>query len=160
MATLKVTVPEATQNIIGIATIHAPLARVFQAYVDPELFAQWWCRGNPMTVHHFDCRDGGSWHITEQSEDGGEHSFFGCFHEVTANERIIQTFEYMGMPERGHVLLERADFVALDANTTEIRTLGTAQSQAGRDGMIESGAEAGWQQSVQALGKLLEQYKQ
>jgi hypothetical protein len=62
----------------------------------------------------------------------------------------------MGMPERGHVFLERADFVAVDANTTEIRTLGTAQSLADRDGMIQSGAETGWRQSVEALGKLLE----
>lgn len=157
MARLEVTVPKNSQNIAGVVTINAPLERVFNAYRDPDLFAQWWCRGNPMTVHHFDCRDGGSWHITEHSEDGSEHRFFGCFHEVSGNERIIQTFEYMGMPERGHVLLERADFVAVDAATTEIRTLGTAQSQAARDGMIASGAEAGWRQSVEALGRLLEQ---
>lgn len=35
MATLKVTVPERTQNIVGIATIQAPLERVFRAYTDP-----------------------------------------------------------------------------------------------------------------------------
>ena len=157
MARLEVTVPEDSQNIEGVVTIRAPLAKVFEAYRDPALFAQWWCRGNPMKVHHFDCRDGGSWHITELSEDGKEHSFCGCFHEVASNERIVQTFEYLGMPERGHVMLERASFVAVDAGTTEIRTTGTAQSRQDRDGMIASGAEAGWRQSVNALGRLLEQ---
>jgi len=156
MATLKVKVPENTQNIEGVATIRAPLAKVFGAYTDQKLFAQWWCRGNPMTVYQFDCRDGGSWHIAERSEDGGTHEFFGCFHEVAENTRIIQTFEYLGMPERGHVMLERTDFVAVDANTTEIRSTSTAQSRADRDGMMQSGAEAGWRQSVEALGKLLE----
>jgi uncharacterized protein YndB with AHSA1/START domain len=155
MATLKVTVPKDSQNIEGVVTIRAPLAKVFEAYTDRKLFSQWWCRGNPMKVYDFDCRDGGRWHIAEQS-DGQEHEFFGCFHEVTENERIIQTFEYMGMPQRGHVFIERADFVAVDPDTTEIRTLSTAQSRADRDGMVGSGMEGGWRQSVEALGRLLE----
>jgi uncharacterized protein YndB with AHSA1/START domain len=156
MAVLKVSAPENSQNIVGIVTIRAPLDKVFEAYTDETLFAKWWCRGNPMTVHRFECRDGGSWHVTERSEGGKEHHFLGSFHEVTANERIIQTFEYLGMPERGHVFLERADFGAVDASTTRIRTLSTAQSQEERDGMIASGMEGGWRQSVEALGRLLE----
>lgn len=156
MATLKVTVPENSQNIEGIVTVMAPLEKVFAAHIDQALFSQWWCRGNPMTVHHFDARSGGSWHIAERS-DQGEHEFMGAFHEVTENERIVQTFEYLGMPERGHVALERADFVAVDPATTQIRTLSTFQSRDDRDGMIASGAEAGWRQSVEALGRLIEE---
>ena len=156
MATLKVTIPENSQNIDGVATIRAPLDKVFAAYTDEKLMAQWWCRGNPMTVHRFDCRDGGSWHISERSEDGNEHPFFGCFHEIAPNARIVQTFEYLGLPERGHVMLERADFVSLDRNTTEIRTLATAQSREARDAMVASGMESGWRQSVEALGRLVE----
>jgi hypothetical protein len=34
-----------------------------------------------MKVYHFDCKDGGSWHIAKQSEDGNEYEFTGCFHE-------------------------------------------------------------------------------
>ena len=156
MAELEVTIPKNSQNIAGVVRIRAPLERVFEAYVDERLFAQWWCRGNPMQVFHFDCRDGGRWHISECSEDGNEHAFAGCFHEVTKNERIIQTFEYLGMPERGHVFLERADFVADGRSATQIRTLSTAQSIADRDGMVAAGMESGWRQSVDALGRLLE----
>jgi uncharacterized protein YndB with AHSA1/START domain len=157
MATLKVTIPENSQNIEGVATLRAPLERVFEAFVDPELFAKWWCRGNPMKVHHFDCSDGGRWHIAEQTGDGNEYEFTGSFHEVAPNERIIQTFEFLGLPERGHVMLERADFVRIDASTTEIRTLSTAQSREARDGMVASGLEDGWRQSVEALGRLIEE---
>jgi uncharacterized protein YndB with AHSA1/START domain len=156
MATLKVKAPEGTQNIEGLVAIRAPLERVFGAYTDAKLVAQWWGRGQPMQIIRYDCRDGGGWHVALHEPDGTEHAFLGCFHEVTANTRIIQTFEYMGMPERGHVLLERADFLAIDANTTEIRTLTTAQSLADRDGMVQSGMEAGWRQSIEALGRLLE----
>jgi uncharacterized protein YndB with AHSA1/START domain len=55
MAELKVTIPENSQNIAGVVTLHAPLEKVFEAYRDPALFARRWCRGNRMVVHHFDC---------------------------------------------------------------------------------------------------------
>jgi uncharacterized protein YndB with AHSA1/START domain len=109
-----------------------------------------------MTVHHFDGSAGGRWHIAELSEDDNEHEFMGSFHEIARNERIVQTFEYLGMPERGHVALERADFIAIDDSTTEIRALSTFQRIEDRDGMIEHGMEAGWRQSIEALGRLVE----
>ena len=154
MANLKVTVPENSQNILGTVTISAPLEKVFEAYTQKELFAKWWCRGNLMKIYHFNCQSGGSWHIAEQTEDGKEYVFTGSFHEVATNERIVQTFEFLGMPERGHVMLEKAEFVAIDDSTTEIRTHSTAFSQAERDGMVASGMESGWRQSVEALEKL------
>lgn len=40
--------------------------------------------------------------------------------------------------------------------TNEIHTHSTAMSQSDRDGMVASGMESGWRQSVEALGKLLE----
>mgnify|MGYP001792544223 CR=1 FL=1 len=156
MAHLKVTVPKNSQNILGTVTINAPLKKVFEAYTNEKLFASWWCRGNPMKVYHFNCENGGSWHIAEQSEDGEEYEFAGCFHEVAKDERIVQTFEFLGMPERGHVMLEKAEFVAIDEQATEIRTYSTAMSQADRDSMVTSGMDSGWRQSVEALGKLLE----
>ena len=159
MANLKVTVPEYSQNILGAVTINAPLKKVFEAYTQEDLFASWWCRGNPMKVYHFDCKDGGSWHIVEQSEDGNEYEFTGCFHEVAQDKRIVQTFEFLGMPERGHVMLEKAEFVAIDEHTTEIRTHSTAMTVADRDEMVASGMESGWQQSVEALGRLVESKK-
>ena len=36
-------------------------------------------------------------------------------HEVTAPEHIIGTFEFEGLPERGHVILDTAIFEALPA---------------------------------------------
>jgi uncharacterized protein YndB with AHSA1/START domain len=156
MAHLKVTILENSQNILGTVTINASLEKVFEAYIKEELFTKWWCRGNPMKVYHFDCQDGGSWHIAEQAEDGNEYEFTGCFHEVAQNRRIVQTFEFLGMPERGHVMLEKAEFVAINEHTTEIHTHSTAMSQEDRDGMVESGMESGWRQSVEALGQLLE----
>jgi hypothetical protein len=56
----------------------------------------------------FDCQSDGSWHIAEPAEDGNQYAFIGCFHEAAIDERIVQTFEFLGMLERGHVMLEKA----------------------------------------------------
>ncbi len=155
MATLKVTVPENSLEIIGIATINAPLAKVFEAYINKDLFTQWFCRGNEVTVRAFNAIDGGTWHVEERSPEGEEWGFYGTFHQVVRGEYIIWTFEYMGMPERGHVSLERMKFVALDDNTTELQSTSVFLTQEDRDGMVASGMEPGWRQSIEALEEVV-----
>ncbi|MBL8158927.1 SRPBCC domain-containing protein [Candidatus Saccharibacteria bacterium] len=157
MATLKVEAPAGSQNILGTAVIKAPLAKVFKAYTDPELFKKWWGRGHEVKVYEFNAVTGGTWHIAEVAEDGNEYAFRGTIHEVAENERIIQTNEFLGLPERGVVSLEKAEFVALDDNTTEVRTTVTVQSVEGRDAYVASGMEGGWRQSVEVLGTLVEE---
>lgn len=158
MATLKVELPENSQNILGTATINAPLEKVFEAYVNKDMFSKW-IGGDiaaKVDVDTFDARSGGSWHMVNMDKEGNAWPFGGSYHEVAKNERIIWTFEFLGMPERGHVALERMDFVRVDDNTTEIRTTSTYQSVAERDGMVESGMEDGWRSSVETLEKILQ----
>ena len=152
MADLKVEIPQNSQNILGVATINAPLAKVFEAHVKEELFKKWWGNGNP-DISAFEAVDGGKWHTTETA-DGNTYEFMGSYHEVTKNERIIWTFEFLGLPERGHVALEKMEFKAIDDNTTEIRTTSTYQSVEDRDGMVESGMEDGWRQSIEGIEKV------
>lgn len=157
MATLKVIIPEdSKQNIEGVTTIKAPLEKVFEAHTNLDLFKQWYMRGNEAIVTKFDPVSGGSWHFGEKAEDGNVYDFCGTYHEVAPNERIVWTFEFLGMPERGHVSIERMDFIKVDDNTTEIRTHSTFMSEADRTGMLENGMEQGWRETVEALGALVE----
>lgn len=157
MATLKVTVPkDSTQNIESVVSINAPLEKVFEAHINPELFTKWFMRGHEVIVKHYEGKTGGAWHIAEKDTDGTEYDFCGSYHEIALNERIIWTFEFLGMPERGHVSLERMDFVRVSDNETEIKIHSTFMKQADRDGMIESGMESGYRESIEALGRLLE----
>lgn len=156
MATLTVTVPEQSQNIEGVIRLNAPLEKVFEAHINSDLLKQWWGRGHEIVIHAFDARDGGSWHITEKAPDGNEYGFRGSYHEVAQNERIVWTFEFLGMPERGHVAIEKMEFTKIDDHTTEIRTVSTYQSVADRDGMVQSGMEGGWRESIEALGRVVE----
>lgn len=155
MASLDVTVEPNSQTILGVARIQAPLEKVFHAYTDADLFKKWFVRGHDSRLHSYEAKNGGSWHIDELMPDGTSYSFCGSFHEVAVNERIIWTFEFLGIPERGHVSLERMDFIPIDELTTEIRTTSTFFSVADRDAMASSDMEAGWLQSLQALEKLI-----
>lgn len=155
MATLTVTAPEDSLEIIGVATVKAPLSKVFEAYTTQALFTQWFCRGNEVTVQVFNAVDGGMWHIDERSPEGETWGFYGTFHQVVKNTSIIWTFEFLGLPDRGHVSLERMLFKALDETTTEITSTSVFLSKEDRDGMVSSGMESGWRQSITALEEIL-----
>lgn len=159
MATLKIEIPENSQNILGTTVINAPLEKVFGAYIDKNKFSKW-IGGDlavKVNVDTFDAISGGSWHMENTDKEGNVWPFGGSYHEIAKNERIIWTFEFLGMPERGHVALERMDFVRVDDNTTEIRTKSTYQSIAERDNMVESGMEDGWRSSVETLEKVVQE---
>jgi len=87
----------------------APRDRVFAAYTDPKLVPEWWGpRSTTTVVDVMDVRAGGSWRFVARDADGSETAFRGTYREVTAPERIVQTFEWEGMP--GHVSVETAVF--------------------------------------------------
>ena len=80
-------------------------------------------------------------------------------HEVTAPERIIGTFEFEGLPKKGHVILQTARFVAMPGNRTLLSSQSVFQSVADRDGMLQSGMEMGVNDSYDRLDELLETLK-
>ncbi len=145
------------QEIIITREFNAPRELVFRAFTDPELFTQWLGpREYTMVLERFEPRDGGSWRYIHRDRNGNEYAFHGVFHEVTAAERIIQTFEFEGLPEKGHATLEIASFEALPDSRTRLTTHTVFQSVADRDGMLESGMERGVNDSFERLDELFE----
>ena len=90
-----------------------------------------------------------------QNAPDGSYSFHGCFHAVDTNKRVIQTFEFDGLPESGHVALERADFEANGSDKTIIRIVTTFQTVEDRDGMVATGMKDGLRGSFNALSQLV-----
>ncbi len=76
-------------------------------------------------------------------------------HEVTAPERIIGTFEFEGLPETGHVVLETSRFEALPGNRTRVTAQSVYQSVSDRDGMVQSGMERGVNEGYERLDEIL-----
>ena len=138
----------------------APRELVFRAFTDPELYAEWLGpRELTMTLETFEPRDGGAYRYLHIDSAGNAYGFHGVFHEVTAPERIIQTFEFEGLPNRGHVTLETALFEELPGGRTRIAMESVFRSVADRDGMLQSDMERGVNDSYARLADLLASLK-
>lgn len=145
------------QEILITREFDAPRELVFKTFTDPELYAQWiGPRGLTTNLETFESKNGGSWRYIQKDPEGNEFAFHGVNHEVLAPERIIGTFEFEGLPEKGHVILQTAKFEALPGNRTKLISQSVFQSVEDRDGMLQSGMEEGVNDSYNRLDELLE----
>lgn len=152
----KATIETPTDRQIRIERIFdAPRDRVFAAYTDPALIPEWWGPHDTTTiVDVMDVRPGGLWRFIARDCDGNETAFRGVYREITAPERIVQSWEWEGMP--GHVSIETAEFEDLGDKT---RMIGTTlfHTTEERDGMLNSGMEKGMNETFERLDALLAQ---
>jgi uncharacterized protein YndB with AHSA1/START domain len=148
------TVTTPTDREIHIERVFdAPRDRVFAAYTDPELIPEWWGPyGTTTVVDRMDVRAGGDWRFVVRNADGSETGFRGTYREVTAPERIVQTFEWEGMP--GHVSVDTAEFEDLGERTRVIST-SLFHTPEERDGMLASGMEGGLNETYARLDAVL-----
>ena len=72
---------------------------------------------------------------------------------------MIDTFEFEGLPEKGHVSLETARLEELPGGKTKLTIQSVFQSVADRDGMMQGGMEGGVKESHERLDELLEKMK-
>src|ERR671930_1017794 len=83
----------------------APRRLVWEALTKPEHLSRWWgLRGSTLTVDRMDLRPGGGWRFVSRGADGKEDAFRGEYREIVPPERLVQTFEWEGLP--GHVSVE------------------------------------------------------
>jgi uncharacterized protein YndB with AHSA1/START domain len=149
--TATVTTP--TDREIRIERVFdAPVERVWQAFTDPELLAQWWGRGNKLVIERMQVEPGGHWRFVEHGPEG-VNGFEGRYREVTPPQRLVQTFEWDGMP--GYVAVDTAVFEDLGDGRMKLVTTSLFHTTEERDGMLESGMEDGLNESYAALDKLL-----
>lgn len=151
--TVKATITTPTDREIHIERIfNAPRDRVWKAMTDPKLIAQWWGRGNKVDIEKFELKRGGHWRFVEQGPEG-VNGFEGRYREVTPMDRIVQTFEWDGMP--AHVIIETMELTDLGDGRTRIVTVSLFHTTEERDGMLHSGMEGGMNESFDALDKVL-----
>jgi uncharacterized protein YndB with AHSA1/START domain len=150
----KVTLPN-DERILIERTFDAPKHLVYRAFTTPDLVRRWWHanRGEVTTVE-IDLRVGGKWRYVMVAQGGFEVGFHGEYREIVANERIVSTEVYEGVPEG----VSEADATTLNTTTlseaagrTTLTILIEATSKQSRDAIIESGMEDGLQDALDLL---------
>jgi uncharacterized protein YndB with AHSA1/START domain len=100
-----------------------------------------------------DFRPGGKWRFVERDKQGNEWGFRGEVREVVSPERVVQTFEWEGLP--GHISVETMRLEDLGGRT-RITVTSVFDSVEDRDGMLQSGMEQGAGESYDRLETYLQ----
>jgi uncharacterized protein YndB with AHSA1/START domain len=132
--------------------LHAPVERVYKAFLDPDAKAKWLPPyGFTCKVHHMDAKVGGTYKMSFTNfTTGGSHAFGGTYVELKEGERIVYTdrFDDPNLPGemKTTVVLKKV-------------SVGTELSivQEGVPAAIPAEAcYLGWQESLAQLAKLVE----
>ena len=99
-----------------------------------------------------DAKIGGIWRFVSRDAGGHEYAFHGVYHEVASPKRLVQTFEFEGIP--GHVQLETATFEEFEGRT-KLRARSVFQSVEDWDGMLQSGMGEGAAETWERLAELV-----
>lgn len=133
----------------------APAERVFRAHTDRDLFAQWiGPRSIDTQITAWDATTGGRYaYRNTRAEDDLDTGFYGSFHEVRPNERIVQTFTWEGAPDG--VSLETMTFEDLPGGRCRIVGTSVVESLEIRDMILSSGMDVGVNEGYEKLDALL-----
>jgi uncharacterized protein YndB with AHSA1/START domain len=141
------------REVIWSRVYDAPRDLVYRICTEPEFRPQWWGPRNlTTTVEKMDVRPGGEWRIVQRDPSGNTFAFHGEYLEVRPPERVVDTFEYEGMP--GHVLQEICTLEDLGGQT-RLTNRSIFTSKDDRDGMVNSGMEQGIRESSERIAELL-----
>lgn len=150
-----ITVEPGKQELFITREFDAPRELVFKAYTDANLLGQWLGPRNLTTRFEvFEPVSGGKYRYVSTDEQGNAYAFHGTFHEISL-ERMIQTFEFEGLPEKGHVALDTLRLEELPGGRTRVHVHSVYQSVADRDGMVQSGMEYGVNDGYARLDDML-----
>ncbi len=146
--TAVVTLPTDTEILIT-RDFDAPRHLVYKAWTTPELIKRWWAGDHgTVTSVEVDLRVGGTWRYVMTANAGFEVAFHGEYQEIIANERVVSTEVFEGMP----------DARALTVNTftdhggrTTLSILVQHPTREHRDAHLNSGMEGGMQEAMDYL---------
>ena len=161
----------ADSNFVISRVLKAPRQRVFKAWTDPKLLAQWW---GPHTfinpVCQAEARAGGPYRIVMRSPEGVDYPLKGVFREVAEPERLVLTMDCSEHPAGWQALvnpdrkqeennpagemLATIRFEASGANTRLTIRI-RFESATICDAMLRMGMSEGWSESLERLRDLV-----
>ena len=98
--------------------INAPVARVFEAWSNPDLVRRWMAPGDLNVADaRLDFRVGGAYSILVRAPDGTEHQTSGIYLEIVPNELLVFTWQWRDSDMDTEV---RVKFTEHEDNATEL----------------------------------------
>jgi glutathione S-transferase len=134
--------------------IRAPRERVFDAFVQPDVFARWMCpRGMRADKVRLDARPQGAWYAEMVARDGSRFCVGGQYELLDRPQRIIYSWEWQGEQHPLHGVKTQVDvqFTERDGGTE------LAMVHSGFVGApMRAGHERGWQSTLNKLNDVLD----
>ncbi len=149
----RVTTPS-DREIVITRSFEAPLPLVWKAITTPVLLLRWWGpEWAPLVACDVDLRVGGSWRYVCRDTEGNELGWHGIYRAIEPNHRVVSTEVFEGFPDA-----ESLNTMTLThaVGVTTLETVVLHSSREHRDGHLESGMEAGMQQTFDRLDTLLD----
>ena len=132
----------------------APPDKVFKAWTDPALVVQWLGpKSTTMKIDTWEAGTGGCYRYRALQDGEEVAAFYGSFHEVRPNERLVQTFTWEGAPDG--VSLDMMTFEDLGDGRTRTVGLSVVDSIETRDLIVSSGMDTGVIEGYEKLDDLL-----
>lgn len=127
----------------------APPERVFAAFTDPKLLAQWWGpEGMTCPVCEVDLRVGGRYRTCMRGERDNWVS--GVYREIAPPRRLAFTWAWEENGARGHETIVEIEFAPAGGNTRIVLTQREFESKTARDNHNK-----GWNSSFVCLDQFL-----
>jgi uncharacterized protein YndB with AHSA1/START domain len=145
----------AERSVTNTRVIDAPREKVFNAWIDPKLLAQWWGPrdfDNPRC--EIDAVPGGRIHVDMRGPDGTIYPMSGTMQEVKAPERLV--FAAIAEDHDGSPHLESRTEVTFEdlGDTTKVTVVAKAKGFTAAAPQMLGGMDAGWTQSLEKLDML------
>ena len=143
-------------SVVITRVFDAPRERVWQAWIDPKIMAQWFGpRGFTSSVPQWKLRVGGALRIVMHGPDGNNYPMKGVFREVAPPERLV--FSNIAIDNDGNHLLEGETTVTLSeqGGKTTMHLKSHAVGKVPIAPQMLAGMEAGWTQSIDKLAELV-----
>ena len=152
MADTSFTVQKDKLEVTTERVFKASAVRLFKAHTDAQDIPQWWGpSGLKTVVDKLEPKVGGAWRFVQTDPTGKEYAFNGIFKEIDEQNKIVQTFEYEGMP--GHVLIQTVTFEE-QTDGTKVTSTAKFDNIEDLEGMVAMDMESGEREGFERLATL------